>query len=121
MKLKSIDLIVTDVKTTTDFFRDVVGLEPTIEGERYAQFDCGHVTLMLSPDAMVPTESVQGVIIHFEVADVKATIEAVRQNGAKVLLEPSLTDWGWETAMIQGPDSLIVDFYCQIEQPNKNP
>lgn len=51
---------------------------------------------MLSPDAMVPTRSAAGVILHFEVDDVEHAATTAQEAGARLLLEP--TEWGMETS-----------------------
>lgn len=106
-----LDLIVSDVPAAAAFFRDVVGLNLKVNEPRFAELDGGAITIMLSPDAMVPMQTAAGVILHFEVADVVQTLEQARSLGAKVLLEPTNTDWGTESAMIAGPDGIVVDFY----------
>jgi hypothetical protein len=70
-------------------------------------------TIMLSPDAMVPTEPARGVILHFRVADVNKAVERARSRGATVLLEPMTTDWGWESAML-GPGGVVIDLYREL-------
>jgi hypothetical protein len=50
----SLDLIVQDVPAAPAFFRDVVGLALRVSEARFAELDAGAVTLMLSPDALVP-------------------------------------------------------------------
>jgi len=86
-------------------------VEPAYADERFAEFRLGAVTLMLSPDALVPMTRAGGMILHLEVADVGEAIERARQAGAEVLREPAPTDWGWESAMIAGPDGSVIDFY----------
>lgn len=111
MTFDNLDIVVRDVPKAAAFFRDVVGLTLRVNEERYAELDSGAVTIMLTPELMVPSEPVRGVVLHFRVEDVAATLEKARQAGATVLLEITQTDWGTESAMIQGPDGLVVDFY----------
>lgn len=115
MKLDHLDLIVRDVPAAAAFFRDVVGLELSVSYETYAELKAGAVTLMLSPSALVPTQPARGVILHLQVEDVRTALEHARNKGAIVLLEPTVTDWGTEAAMIAGPEESIVEFYCNIE------
>ena len=115
MRLDTLDVIVRDVPAATSFFRNVVGLQERIAEERYAEFDAGPLTIMLSPEAMVPTAPARGMILHFRVDDVGLRLEEAREPGATVLMEPSEMPWGWESAMIQGPEEIIVDFYRPIE------
>ena len=115
MRLDPLDLIVRDVPGATRFFREVVGLSVRVEDERFAELDAGPITIMLSPDAMVPTEPARGVILHFRVEDVSRALEQATAYGATVLQDVTRTDWGWESAMIQGPEEIVVDFYRPLE------
>jgi uncharacterized glyoxalase superfamily protein PhnB len=72
------------------------------------------VTIMLSPEAMVPMKPARGVILHFRVEDDSRALEKARSKGARVLMEPTQTDWGWESAMIAGPEDIVVDLYRPI-------
>lgn len=107
----NLDLIVQDVPSAAAFFRDVVGLTLRVNEERFAELDSGAVTIMLSPAAMVPVKPAAGVILHFQVENVARALEHARSHGATVLLEPTATDWGTESAMIAGPEDIIIDFY----------
>ena len=51
------------------------------------------MTIMLSPDALVPTKPGRGISLHFRVEDVAAVVEHARSQGAEVLLAPMHTDW----------------------------
>ena len=107
----NLDIIVRNVPTAAAFFRDVVGLTLRVNEERFAEIDTGTVTIMLSPDAMVPTIPAAGIILHFQVDNVSLALEQARERGATVLLELTRTDWGTESAMIAGPDDIVIDFY----------
>jgi predicted enzyme related to lactoylglutathione lyase len=115
MKFDMLDLVVRDVPKAAAFFRDVVGLTLRVNEERYAEVESGAVTIMLTPDLMVPSDPVRGVVVHFQVEEVAAALAKAQQAGATVLLEITQTDWGTESAMIQGPDGLVVDFYRPVE------
>lgn len=111
MKLDHIDLIVEDVPAATTFFREVLGLAVVMEDERFAELDGDGVKILLSPDALVPTRPAAGVILHFQVDDVEAAAAAARDRGATILKDVSMTDWGWESALIAGPGEIVVDLY----------
>lgn len=112
--VNQLDLIVRDVPAAAAFFRDVVGLTLRVNEPRYAELDGKSMTLMLSPDALVPAQPAAGVILHIEVDDVEQALEHARQAGATVLRERAPTDWGTESAMIAGPEQIVVDFYRWI-------
>ena len=121
MQLNTLDLIVADVPAATQFFRDAVGFAVRVGEERYAELDAGPVTIMLSADALVPVEPARGVILHLRVDDVDAAFERARQHGVVALREREETPWGWESAMIQGPEGVIVDFYRPIDADKPQP
>lgn len=111
MKLDHIDLIVEDVPAATAFFRDVLGLDPIMADERFAELDGNGVKLLLSPDAMVPVRPAAGVILHFQVEDVVAAATKARERGVTILKDVFQTDWGWESVLIAGPGEIVVDLY----------
>lgn len=113
----NLDLVVRDVPAAAAFFRDVVGLELRFSDERFAELGAGPTTIMLTMDAMVPVRPAAGVIIHIQVEDVAQALAQARRQGAAVLLEPVHTDWGWESAMIAGPEEIVIDFYRLVEPP----
>ena len=114
MEFAAMDVIVEDVPRAVAFFRDVLGVEVAEEFDRFARLDLGAVQLMLSPDAMVPVERAEGLILHFRVEDVAATVRRVETRGAEVVLEPTRTDWGTEMAMVRGPEGLLVELYRSV-------
>lgn len=111
----TIDLVVRDVPAAAAFFREVVGLELRVSDERFAELGAGPTTIMLTPDALIPTKPAAGVILHFQVEDVALALDHARSRGATVLLERTRTDWGWESAIIAGPEEIAVDFYRPVE------
>jgi predicted enzyme related to lactoylglutathione lyase len=117
-RLDKLDLIVRDVPGATAFFRDVLDLPVNFAEERFAELDAGNgFVLMLSPDALVPTQPAAGTILHFQVEDVAQALAAVRSRGATVLLELTHTGWGWESAMIAGPEGSVIDLYRPLSGP----
>lgn len=114
------DLIVRDVPSAAAFFRDVLGFTLRAEFDRYAELESGDVTIMLSPDALVPTRPAAGVILHLRVEDVARALEQVRERGGSVLLEPTSTGWGTQTAMIAGPEDIMIELYRTVEGAGEN-
>lgn len=112
--LNQLDLIVPDVPTATAFLGAALGMEPSYASERFAEFRFGATTVMLSPDALVPIANAGGVILHFEVPDVDAALDRAQRAGATVLRETGPTDWGWESAMVAGPEGVVIDFYRML-------
>lgn len=110
-KFDNLDLIVRDVPAAVAFFESVVGLEARVSDDYFAELDSGEVTIMLSPAAMVPVKPAAGVILHFQVENVRKALERAVGHGATILMEPTLTDWGTESLLIAGPEDIVVDLY----------
>jgi catechol 2,3-dioxygenase-like lactoylglutathione lyase family enzyme len=109
--LPSIDLIVQDVPRAVAFFREVAGLHALQEYDRFAELDAGNLRLLLSPDALVPVTPAAGVILHFSERDLAAAGRRAVTFGTAILKGPFITDWGTESLLVQGPESIVVDFY----------
>ena len=110
-KFDNLDLIVRDVPAAVDFFEKVVGLLARVVDENFAELDSGEVTIMLSPAAMVPVRQAAGVILHFQVDNVRQARQRAFDHGATILMEPTMTDWGTESLLIAGPEELVIDLY----------
>lgn len=112
--LRSVDLIVPNVREAAIFLENAFGLTASVVEDRFAELDAGSITLMLSPDAMVATEPVRGVILHLEVPDVEAAAARAKAAGAVVVQDIVTTDWGTESVMFAGPADLLVDCYRKV-------
>jgi uncharacterized glyoxalase superfamily protein PhnB len=113
MKFDAIDLIVQDVPAAAQFFRDIVGLILIANEEQFAEIKTDTMTIMLSPTAMIPINNAAGIILHFQVDDVRATVERAHRQGSEILMPPTQTEWGTESAMIAGQEGIVIDF-CRL-------
>ncbi|WP_420643429.1 VOC family protein [Candidatus Leptofilum sp.] len=115
-KLNSIDLMVSDVQAAAKFFEEIAGMELRFSNERFAELVSDDFVVMLSPDAMIPTEKATGIILHFAVEDVTNSLQMAKEKGASVLLDVTKTEWGTESAMVKGPEGVVVDFYRNLDE-----
>lgn len=115
MVFNRIDLIVPDPSRTAHFLHKALGIELLDAGDGYAELRSGEMHIMLSPEAMVPMKNAAGVILHFEVQDVPQALEKACRAGATVLMQPTNTDWGWVSSLIEGPDEgVVIDLYSVL-------
>lgn len=87
-EIKGFDLVgltVRDAKSTIAFYRDVLGMTPTMTDEHGAEFELadGATLGIWQPEENWPT----GWGVMFSVADIKAAVESMRKRGAE-LSEP---------------------------------
>ena len=76
-----------DVDRATAFYRDVLGLPHLFRAGQLSFFDCGGVRLMLDK-AEKPEFDHPSSILYFQVGDIKATCQRLKNGGAKFEDEP---------------------------------
>jgi uncharacterized glyoxalase superfamily protein PhnB len=109
MSIRAIDVQVEDVSGATKLLADAYGWRVLSDDANFGELDAGGVRVMLSREAMVPWETLGGVILHEYVDDVARAVERAVAAGAELLAGPLTTDWGTEAAYLKGPGALIVD------------
>lgn len=117
-----------DFDTAVRFYRDVLGLpeEAAFEGdgdERVVIFDAGRATLELANPAqkrMIDAVEAGGhesarIRVAFEVADTVATTDALRDAGATVIAEPTVTPWRSLNSRLDAPADLQLTLFQELE------
>lgn len=84
-EIKGFDLVgltVRDAKSTIAFYRDVLGMTPTMTDERGAEFELadGATFGIWQPEEEWP----KGWGVMFSVADIKAAVASMRERGAEL-------------------------------------
>jgi predicted enzyme related to lactoylglutathione lyase len=111
MKIRGTDFVmfnVSDLTAAARFYRETLGLAQTMFNEEYrwAEFDCGNVTLSLMGGA-VPPGTPAGGRIALAVDDVRAAFAELKEKGTRVLKEP--VDYGCCQALeVADPDGNVV-------------
>jgi predicted enzyme related to lactoylglutathione lyase len=110
-------LFVHDLERAKTFYRDVLQLEPEEQEEGFASYRAGAVSLQLHPagephPGVVLGRSGTGVPVQitFEVDNVDAAIDHVRQLGFEVFDEPKDRPWGKRDAGIFDPEGNEIYF-----------
>ena len=116
-------LMVTDLKASTEFYEDVVGLEPAVLNEGNAEFATGEATLVLESDFdqqvldafgldAPSSDRGSGVIVAISVDgpdDVDTVYDRAVDDGVAVRMEPTDVDWGRRMALLADPDGYTVE------------
>ena len=76
-----------DVDRATAFYRDVLGLPHLFRAGQLSFFDCGGVRLMLDKPEK-PELDHPSSILYFQVADIRATYQRLKEAGARFEDEP---------------------------------
>src|SRR5690625_2756021 len=112
MLLRSIHVPVSDIRQGIHFYSDFLKLPIKIQdGDRYAAFDCGDITLALvSPD---DAES-QDIALAIKSTDLWAALDALQQAGAKLIREPE-TGGHEIRALLKDPSGRDLILYQPLE------
>jgi lactoylglutathione lyase len=114
-------LYVEDLKTSIDFYRDVVELEFKLERSGYAEFvttgtkfglyERSRLTPLIGSQ---PTPGVASVDLVFLVENVDAVAERLKSMGVEILTGPEDRPWGHRTIHFYDPDHNVVEFAQEI-------
>ena len=126
MPLTHTRLLVVNFVECFRFYRDVLQFHPHWgdEAESYASFTQGaddkvalaifkrqSMSAVLGTDALpldLPGQD-RGILI-FEVGDVDAEVDRIRQMGVKIEKEPTnFPDWGYRGAFLRDPDGTLIE------------
>lgn len=113
-------LMVTDLDASTEFYRDVVGLEPDAVEQGNVEFATGQCTLVLESDFDEDVldafglddpgnDRGNGVIVAVAVDSVEEVHRRAAETGVDVRLEPTDVDWGRRILLLADPDGYIVE------------
>ncbi|GAA1172135.1 VOC family protein [Nesterenkonia xinjiangensis] len=114
-------LMVVEVPSAADFFREVLNFETVFDAGWYISLRRGpHELALLAHDhPTVPAErrsTVSGVLVNVEVDDVDAVHRAVVARSEVRLLAPLRDeDFGQRHFILDGPEGLMVDVIQPIE------
>ena len=106
-KLGLIMLVVKDMERSTQFYRDVLGLEVVFQSPGWTHLDAGNIHVGLHPEGKAKSAPTMGCTFGFYVADVRKTADELKAKGVPMILEPKEEDFGW-LAIVADPDGYAV-------------
>ena len=128
MKLNQVRLLVDDFAACRDFYRDILGLELTLEAENevYAQLIGEGVAL-----GLYRRELMAGVVgraeaaderggkdthlLAFQVEDVDAVVANLKTKGAELVTEPHDQEaWFMRVAHLRDPDGNLIEIFHSL-------
>jgi lactoylglutathione lyase len=121
MRLTHVRLLTTDHPGTLAFYRDLLGLQVTLEVDGvYAELAAGDAILALyRRDLMqqVVAEGADGsrAVLTFEVDDVDATYASLRSKGVEFVNEPHDQEaWYLRVVHLKDPDGNVIEINHSI-------
>jgi len=113
-KLFAVCLLVKDFDKSFSFYKNTLGLEVNSQEGKFANFKLEGTELAIfqkdEATVMFPKEKMSGgggVVIGFQVDDVKKTCEDLKSKGVEVFEGPKNTEWGQTVAYFNDPDGNI--------------
>jgi len=102
-RINNITFAVSDLKETTRFYENILGLKKTGEWSNYVIFDVGGVDLAFGPGGKKGRkEAVPDVFMLVD--DVDDDYKKLKEKGVKFVSEPKDQYWGGRTATFLDPD-----------------
>lgn len=83
--IRQIAVTVSDMDRAVAFYADTLGLDLRFRNDTLAFFDCGETRLLLGAKR---SEDADGIVIYFEVADIFAAVDNLRDSGIQIEKEP---------------------------------
>ena len=102
-RINHISFAVSDLKETTRFYENILGLKKTGEWSNYVIFDVGGVELAFGPGGKKGRKEGAPAIFMI-VDDVDDAYKKLKEKGVKFVSEPKDQYWGGRTATFLDPD-----------------
>ena len=121
-KIGQIAIAVTDLKKSTDFYRETLGIPFMFDAGEMSFFNCDGIRLMLgvAPEADMPAS---GTVIYFTVADIHNAYETLRERGVEFVEDPHLVARMPEhelwMAFFKDPDGHTLALMSEIKSVQK--
>lgn len=120
--------MVTDLKESVEFYRDIIGLKPDQVRDSNAEFNTGQATLVLEEDFDQEVldsfgldepgdDRGQGTIVAIEVnspESVDRIVKRAAETGIMVRMDPTDVDWGRRMALLADPDGYTIEVSAPI-------
>ncbi|NIR46435.1 MAG: VOC family protein [Gemmatimonadetes bacterium] len=113
-----IALTVTDLDRAVAYYSQVLGMRLLFEAPGMAFFACGDVRLMLGTAGGEAVDDRPGTIIYYQVDDIEAAFETLRERGAEVEREPRRAhreeDHELWLAFLRDPDGHVLALMSEV-------
>ena len=121
MKLAHARIVTQDVPKLSRFYREVTGLTPVGDDQRYVEFHGPGLALAISSERMIAQYSRGAAIAHanrsmildFEVTDVDAEHARLQDLIGHFILPPTTQPWGNRSMMFRDPDGNLINVFSQ--------
>jgi catechol 2,3-dioxygenase-like lactoylglutathione lyase family enzyme len=121
MKLAHARIVTQDVPKLTRFYREVTGMAPVGDEQRYVEFHGPGLALAISSERVIAQHSCGAAVAHanrsmildFEVPNVDAEHARLRDLVGNFVLPPTTQPWGNRSMMFRDPDGNLINVFSQ--------
>jgi predicted enzyme related to lactoylglutathione lyase len=112
MKIRGTDFVmylVSDLARAASFYRDTLGLSQEVYSEewKWAEFNCGNITLALKAGEKLP-EVITGGRIALAVDDIHVAHEEMKKRGVRIVNEPHDYSVCWAMEILDPDGNLVI-------------
>jgi len=121
MKLTHSCIITENVKKLSDFYKEVLQIEPQAYGDDYVEFqtDCGALSLFgfkaheeLAKGSVKPASN-RCLELEFNVDNVENDYYRLQQLGVEIIKPLTTQPWGNCSFYFRDPDGNLINFYTR--------
>lgn len=110
-------IMTDDVAATSRFYRDHFRFDVKFESDWYIHLQSSedekvNLAILQGDHPTIPQSGrgqVSGLLLNFEVEDVDAEYEKMKENGLPILLPIRDEDWGQRHYITQDPNGVLID------------
>jgi lactoylglutathione lyase len=106
-KIGAVILLVSDMKRSTKFYRDTLGMKLKEQSKDWTEFSEGGTVLALHPAKRKKIKKNNSMLVGFNVSDFDDVIDGLKKKKAKFYKKPKDEPFG-KHAIIQDPDGHLI-------------
>jgi predicted enzyme related to lactoylglutathione lyase len=106
-KIGAVILLVSDMKRSTKFYRDTLGMKLKKQSKDWTEFSEGGTVLAIHPARKKKIKKNNSMLVGFSVSDFEDVMEGLKKKKAKFYKKPKEEPFG-KHAIIQDPDGHLI-------------
>jgi len=106
-KIGAVILLVSDMKRSTKFYRDTLGMKLKKQSKDWTEFSEGGTVLAIHPAGRKKIKQNNSMLVGFSVSDFEDVMGELKKKKAKFYKKPKQEPFG-KHAIIQDPDGHLI-------------
>lgn len=106
-KIGAVILLVSDMKRSTKFYRDTLGMKLKQQSKDWTEFSEGGTVLALHPSSKKRIKKNNSMLVGFSISDFDDVVSSLKKKKVKFYKKPKEEPFG-KHAIIQDPDGHLI-------------